>query len=184
MNVIPTEIPDVLILEPKVFGDARGFFLESFNTRVFEQATGIRAAFVQDNHSRSVHGVLRGVHYQMNPPQGKIIRVIGGAVWDVAVDLRRSSPTFKKWAGVRLSDDNKRMLWIPPGFGHGFVVLSERVDFLYKTTAFYDQPSDRALRWDDPTVGIEWPLRELRHAPLLSTKDQNAAAFAQAELFA
>jgi dTDP-4-dehydrorhamnose 3,5-epimerase len=184
MNVIPTEIPDVLILEPKVFGDARGFFLESFNARAFEQATGIHAVFVQDNHSRSVRGVLRGIHYQMNPPQGKIIRVIGGEVWDVAVDLRRSSPTFKKWCGVRLSDDNKRMLWIPPGLGHGFLVLSERVDFLYKTTAFYDQPSDRALRWDDPTVGIQWPLHELGQPPILSTKDQNAALFGQAELFA
>ncbi len=183
MIAIRTEIPDLLILEPKVFGDARGFFVESHNTRIFKQVTGVQADFVQDNHSRSVHGVLRGIHYQMNPPQGKIIRVIGGEVWDVAVDLRRSSPTFTKWVGVRLSDENKRMLWIPPGFGHGFVVLSDRVDFLYKTTAFYDQPSDRALRWDDPAVGIEWPLRELRHAPILSTKDQNAASFAQAELY-
>jgi dTDP-4-dehydrorhamnose 3,5-epimerase len=183
MTVIPTTIPDLLILEPKVFGDARGFFFESFNARTFEQATGIRTPFVQDNHSRSVHGTLRGLHYQMNPPQGKIIRVIGGDVWDVAVDLRRSSPTFKKWAGIRLSDDNKRMLWIPPGFGHGFLVLSDRADFLYKTTAFYDQPSDRALRWDDPDIAIQWPLQELRHPPILSTKDQNAAPFSQAELF-
>ena len=166
-----------------VFGDARGFFFESFSVRDFEQATGIRTTFVQDNHSRSVRGVLRGLHYQMNPPQGKIVRVTGGTVWDVAVDLRRASPTFKKWVGVTLSDDNKRMLWIPPGFGHGFVVLSERVDFLYKTTAYYDQPSDRSLRWDDPAIGIQWPLQELRHAPVLSTKDQNAPSFAQAELF-
>jgi dTDP-4-dehydrorhamnose 3,5-epimerase len=183
MHVIPTEIPDLLILEPKVFGDARGFFMETFNTRAFEQATGIPATFVQDNHSRSVHGVLRGLHYQMNSPQGKIVRVIGGEVWDVAVDIRRSSPTFKKWCGVRLSDENKRMLWIPPGFAHGFVVLSERVDFLYKTTTFYDQPSDRGFRWDDPAIGVRWPLHELRHAPILSAKDQNAVPFAQAELY-
>jgi len=183
MNVIPTEIPGLLILEPKVFGDARGFFFESFSERAFEQATGIRTHFVQDNHSRSVRGVLRGLHYQMNPPQGKIVRVTGGTVWDVAVDLRRASPTFKKWVGAILSDDNKRMLWIPPGFGHGFVVLSERVDFLYKTTAYYDQPSDRSLRWDDPAIGIQWPLDQLGQSPVLSTKDMNAASFDQAELF-
>ncbi len=183
MNVIPTAIPDVLILEPKVFGDPRGFFFESFNARTFEQATGIRTPFVQDNHSRSVRGVLRGLHYQLNPPQGKIIRVIGGEVWDVAVDIRRNSPTFKKWVGVTLSDDNKRMLWIPPGFAHGFVVLSERVDFLYKATAFYDQPSDRALRWDDPALGVHWPLDQLDQSPVLSTKDMNASPFERAELF-
>ena len=183
MNVMRTEIPDLLILEPKVFGDARGFFFESFSARVFEQATGVRAMFVQDNHSRSVRGVLRGLHYQMNPPQGKIVRVIGGEIWDVAVDLRRSSPTFKKWVGVTLSDENKRMLWIPPGFGHGFVVLSERVDFLYKTTAYYDQPSDRSLRWDDPTIGVKWPLELLGQAPVLSAKDMNGTPFEQAELY-
>ncbi len=183
MNVIRTEIPDLLILEPKVFGDARGFFFESFNARVFQQATGMSPQFVQDNHSRSVHGVLRGLHYQMNPPQGKLIRVIGGTVWDVAVDIRRNSPTFKKWVGVELSDENKRILWIPPGFAHGFVVLSETVDFLYKTTAFYDQPSDRAIKWDDPALGIAWPLSQLKRAPALSAKDQNAAAFERAELF-
>jgi len=183
MNVIHTEIPDLLILEPKVFGDARGFFFESFNARIFEQATGIHASFVQDNHSRSVRGVLRGLHYQMNPPQGKIVRATGGTVWDVAVDLRRSSPTFKRWLGVTLSDENKRMLWIPPGFGHGFVVLSERADFLYKTTAYYDQPSDRSLRWDDPAIGVQWPLDQLGQPPVLSTKDMNATPFERAELF-
>ena len=183
MNVIRTEIPDLLILDPRVFGDARGFFFESFSARVFEQATGVHAAFVQDNHSRSVRGVLRGVHYQMNPPQGKIVRAIGGEIWDVAVDLRRSSPTFKKWVGVTLTDENKRMLWIPPGFGHGFVVLSERVDFLYKTTAYYDQPSDRSLRWDDPAIGIKWPLELLGQAPILSAKDMNGVPFERAELY-
>lgn len=183
MNVIRTAIPEVLILEPKVFGDPRGFFFESFNARTFEQVTGIQTAFVQDNHSRSAHGVLRGLHYQMNPPQGKLVRVIGGEVWDVAVDIRRHSPTFKQWVGVNLSDENKRMFWIPPGFAHGFVVLSERVDFLYKTTAFYDQPSDRVLRWDDPEIGIQWPLANLDQAPVLSTKDLNAPSLRQAELF-
>jgi dTDP-4-dehydrorhamnose 3,5-epimerase len=183
MNVLRMEIPDLLIIEPKVFGDDRGFFLESFNARCFESATGVHANFVQDNHSRSVRGVLRGLHYQMNQPQGKMIRVVNGEVWDVAVDLRRNSPTFKKWAGVRLSDENKRMLWIPPGFAHSFLVLSDRVDFLYKTTAFYDQLSDRALRWNDPTIGIQWPLHELNQDPILSMKDMNAALFPQAELF-
>jgi dTDP-4-dehydrorhamnose 3,5-epimerase len=183
MKVVPTEIPDLLILEPTVYGDARGFFVESFNAGVFEKATGVRTTFVQDNHSRSACGVLRGLHYQIRQPQGKIVRVIGGKVWDVAVDLRRSSPTFKKWVGVWLTDENKRMLWIPPGFGHGFLVCSPSVDLLYKATAFYDATADRALRWDDATIGIRWPLEELRQAPILSTKDLNAAAFAQADLF-
>jgi dTDP-4-dehydrorhamnose 3,5-epimerase len=183
MKVIPTEIPDLLILEPKVFGDARGFFIESFNANTFEHETGVRTTFVQDNHSRSTCGVLRGLHYQIRNPQGKIVRVIGGKVWDVAVDLRRSSPTFKKWVGVWLTDENKRMLWVPPGFGHGFLVFSPSVDLLYKATAFYDPSSDRALRWDDPTIAVRWPLEELGRAPILSTKDLNAAMFAQAELF-
>lgn len=183
MNVIRTKIPDLLILEPKVFGDSRGFFFEAYNERVLEQAAGIKAHFVQDNHSRSVKGVLRGLHYQINNPQGKLVRVIGGDVFDVAVDLRKSSPTFRQWVGVRLSDENKRQFWIPPGFGHGFVVMSESVDFIYKTTAYYDQPNDRSLKWDDPAIGIEWPLAELGMAPVLSTKDLKAASFAQADLF-
>src|SRR4051812_40257498 len=183
MNVIRTEIPDVLIIEPKVFGDARGFFVETFNARTFHEATGLSPNFVQDNHSRSTKGVLRGLHYQIKNPQGKLVRAINGTVWDVAVDLRRSSPTFKKWVGTYLSDENKRMLWIPPGFAHGFVVLSESVDFLYKTTTFYDQPHDRSLRWDDPTIGIQWPLHELQGPPILSTKDLKAPSFELADLF-
>ncbi len=183
MNVIRTKIPDLLILEPKMFGDARGFFFESYNERVLEKEAGIKAHFVQDNHSRSVKGVLRGLHYQINNPQGKLVRVVGGEAFDVAVDLRRSSPTFKQWVGVRLSDENKRQFWIPPGFGHGFVVMSESVDFLYKATAYYDQPSDRSLRWDDPAIGIEWPLGELGMAPVLSTKDLNAVPLERADLF-
>jgi dTDP-4-dehydrorhamnose 3,5-epimerase len=183
MNVIRTEIPEILILEPKVFGDARGFFFESFNERVFEQATGMRPHFVQDNHSRSVRGVLRGLHYQIQNPQGKLVRVVGGEVFDVAVDIRRSSPTFKKWVGARLSDENKRMLWIPPGFAHGFLVLSERVDFLYKTTAYYHQPGDRSLLWNDPAIGVAWPLDEIDAAPSLSAKDIAALPFEKAELF-
>ena len=183
MTVIPTNIPEVLILEPKVFGDSRGFFFESFNARTFQQVTGVVPAFVQDNHSRSCKGVLRGIHYQIRNPQGKLVRAVGGAVWDVAVDLRRSSPTFKRWAGTVLSDDNKRMLWIPPGFGHGFLVLSDCVDFLYKTTAYYDQTADRSLRWDDPALAIQWPLEQLGLPPILSTKDLKAPALTQAELF-
>jgi dTDP-4-dehydrorhamnose 3,5-epimerase len=183
MTNIPTTIPDLLLLEPKVFGDARGFFFESFNARAFHEATGLQPQFVQDNHSRSAKGVLRGLHYQIRNSQGKLVRAVGGTVWDVAVDLRRSSPTFKQWYGAYLSDENKRMMWIPPGFGHGFLVLSERVDFLYKATAYYDQPSDRSLRWDDPTIGIQWPLAELSAPPILSAKDLNATGFEKAELF-
>jgi dTDP-4-dehydrorhamnose 3,5-epimerase len=183
MTVTPTSIPDVLLLEPKVFGDSRGFFFESFNARAFQQATGLTPTFVQDNHSRSSKGVLRGLHYQIRNPQGKLVRVVGGAVWDVAVDLRRSSPTFKQWTGCLLSDENKRMLWIPPGFGHGFVVLSDYVDFLYKTTDYYDPTAERSLRWDDSTLAIGWPLEQLGCPPILSNKDVNAPLFAQAELF-
>ena len=183
MTVIPTNIPDVLIFEPRVFGDSRGFFLESFNARAFHADTGLAPAFVQDNHSRSCKGVLRGIHYQIKHPQGKLVRAVGGAVWDVAVDLRRASPTFKQWTATVLSDDNKRMLWIPPGFGHGFVVLSDTVDFLYKSTDFYDQPSERSLRWDDPTINIQWPLAELAMPPILSPKDLQAPTLDQADLF-
>jgi dTDP-4-dehydrorhamnose 3,5-epimerase len=183
MNVIRTEIPDLLILEPKVFGDSRGFFYESFNAKVFEADTGIRTDFVQDNHSRSAKGVLRGLHYQIQQPQGKLVRVVVGEVFDVAVDLRKSSPTFKKWVGLRLSEENKRLLWIPPGFGHGFLVTSPSADFLYKTTAYYHQPSDRSLKWDDPEIGIQWPLQELGIPPVLSDKDLKGKPLAQADLF-
>lgn len=184
MNILATDIPDVLILEPKVFGDSRGFFMESFNALQFEKAAGLHPQFVQDNHSRSIRGVLRGLHYQLRNPQGKLLRVIGGEVYDVAVDLRRSSPTFKQWTGVHLSDENKRVLWIPPGFAHGFLVLSERVDFLYKTTAYYDAASERAVRWNDPALSIRWPLESLIGTELiLSEKDKAAPLLEKAETF-
>ena len=179
LRVIPTAIPDVLILEPRVFRDARGFFLETYNQFEF-QKVGITAAFVQDNHSRSVRNVLRGLHYQLRKPQGKLVRVVNGAVFDVAVDLRRSSPTFGKWTGTELSDQNKRMLWIPPGFGHGFLVLSETVDFLYKTTELYDGASDRTILWNDPEIGIKWPLDG---EPVVSAKDSAGTPFRLAEVF-
>ncbi|MCG7600444.1 dTDP-4-dehydrorhamnose 3,5-epimerase [Halomonas sp. McH1-25] len=180
MNVIETSIPEVLILEPKVFGDARGFFMESFNQRVFEEVTGCRRAFVQDNHSRSRRGVLRGLHYQLEHPQGKLVRVTQGVVYDVAVDLRRSSPTFGKWVGMMLSAENSRQLWVPEGFGHGFMVLSESADFLYKTTDYYHPASERSIRFDDPDLGIKWPEVE---ALALSDKDRAGTAFRQAEVF-
>jgi len=183
MNVIRTALPEVLILEPKVFGDARGFFFESFNQKAFNEATGLDLPFVQDNHSRSAHGVLRGLHYQIRNPQGKLVRVAQGAVFDVAVDLRRSSPNFGKWVGVELTADNKRQLWVPPGFGHGFVVLSDSADFLYKTTDYYAPQHERALIWNDAHVGVEWPLASLRQAPQLSAKDAVAPAWDQAEFF-
>ena len=172
LTVTPTEIPGVLILEPKVFGDSRGFFLESFNQESFRQATGLDVNFVQDNHSRSRKGVLRGLHYQLPPhAQGKLVRVVNGSVFDVAVDIRRDSPTFGKWVGVELSEENHRQIWIPPGLAHGFLVTSERADFLYKTTSYYHPGVERAIRWDDPAMGIEWPLDG---APVLSTKDAQA----------
>ncbi len=183
MNVIPTSLPEVLIIEPKVFGDARGFFMESWNARAFAQATGVSLPFVQDNHSRSAHGVLRGLHYQIVQPQGKLVRVVAGSVFDVAVDMRRSSPRFGQWAGVELSADNHRQLWVPPGFAHGFVVLSDSADFLYKTTDYYAPQHERALRWDDPHVGIAWPLDRLRGAPQLSGKDAAAPLWDAAEAF-
>ena len=179
-TVIPTSLPDVLILEPKVFGDARGFFFESFNARDFAQCTGLDVAFVQDNHSKSAQGVLRGLHYQIQHPQGKLVRVTQGEVFDVAVDLRKSSPTFGKWEGVVLSAENKRQLWIPPGFAHGFVVTSETAEFLYKTTDYYAPEFERSLLWNDPTVAIEWPIQS---APLLAAKDQAAATLDSAEVF-
>jgi len=180
MNVIPTELPDVLLLEPRVFGDERGFFFESFNARAFAEATGVTREFVQDNHSRSVRGVLRGLHYQISQPQGKLVRVVAGEVFDVAVDLRRGSPTFGRWAGVNLSADNKRMMWVPEGFAHGFLVLSESAEFLYKTTDYYAPEHERCIRWDDPQLAIDWPLQE---APQLSAKDRSGVALAEAELF-
>ncbi len=158
MNVIPTAIPDVLIIEPKVFGDERGFFYESFNQKVFNEATGLDVQFVQDNHSRSSKGVLRGLHYQLPPhAQGKLVRCVRGAVFDVAVDIRKSSPTFGKWVGVELSETNHRQFWIPPGFAHGFLTLSETADFLYKTTDYYMPAFERGIRWNDPQVGVAWP---------------------------
>lgn len=181
MNVIPTSLPDVLILRPRVFGDARGFFLESFNERVFRELTGVRLPFVQDNHSRSARGVLRGLHYQLSQPQGKLVRVVSGRVFDVAVDMRRSSPTFGRWAGAELSADNHHQLWVPPGFAHGFLVLSDSADFLYKTTDYYAPEHERCIAWNDPAIGIEWPLDG---APVLSAKDQQGVPLAQAEVFA
>jgi dTDP-4-dehydrorhamnose 3,5-epimerase len=180
MQVIRSELPDVLILEPKVFGDARGFFYESFNARAFEQATGLACQFVQDNHSRSQRGVLRGLHYQVQQAQGKLVRVTVGEVYDVAVDLRRSSPHFGRWVGVHLSAENKRQLWVPEGFGHGFVVLSEVAEFLYKTTDYYAPEHERCIRWDDPTLAIDWPLDA---PPQLSAKDQAGLAFTEADVF-
>ncbi|WP_028310662.1 dTDP-4-dehydrorhamnose 3,5-epimerase [Derxia gummosa] len=181
MKVIPTALPEVLILEPKVFGDARGFFLESWNARVFAEATGVDLPFVQDNHSRSARNVLRGIHYQMVKPQGKLVRVAAGRVLDVAVDLRRSSPRFGQWVGVELSADNQRQLWIPPGFGHGFAVLSESADFLYKTTEYWLPEHDRSLRWNDPAIGIDW---QLDGEPLVAAKDAAAPLLADAEVYA
>lgn len=180
MNVIPTRLPEVLIIEPKVFGDDRGFFYESFNARAFAEATSCTLPFVQDNHSRSARGVLRGLHYQIEQSQGKLVRVTAGEVLDIAVDIRRSSPSFGQWASVRLSAQNHRQLWVPPGFAHGFVVLSESADFLYKTTDYYAPAAERCIRWDDPQLAIDW---ELDSAPILSAKDQNGKALHEADLF-
>ena len=183
MQAFPTAIDGVFILEPKLFGDARGFFTESYNRRVFEELTGARVDFVQDNHSRSAKGVLRGLHYQVRQPQGKLVRVVRGAVFDVAVDIRRRSPTFGRWVGVELTGDNHRQLWMPPGLAHGFVVLSEVADFLYKTTDYYAPEHERSIAWDDPAIGIAWPLAALGiSAPLLSAKDRAGVPLAQAEL--
>ncbi|MFS2214255.1 dTDP-4-dehydrorhamnose 3,5-epimerase [Telluria sp. Tellsp104] len=179
-TVTPTAIPDVLMLEPKVFGDARGFFYESFNARDFAQATGVDAQFVQDNHSKSAKGVLRGLHYQIQHAQGKLVRVVQGSVFDVAVDLRKSSPTFGRWAGMELSADNHRQLWVPPGFAHGFVVLSESAEFLYKTTDYWYPEHERSLSWNDSAIGIDWPID---FVPQLAAKDQAGKLLAQAEVF-
>lgn len=180
MQAINTELPGVIILEPKVFGDQRGFFFESFNARSFADATGLQCAFVQDNHSRSAKGVLRGLHYQVQQTQGKLVRVTAGEVYDVAVDLRRSSPTFGRWVGVHLSAENNRQLWVPEGFAHGFVVLSEFAEFLYKTTDYYAPEHERCIRWDDPTLAIDWPLEG---SPKLSAKDQAGVSFVDAQVF-
>ena len=169
MRVTPTAIADVLLLEPRVFGDERGFFLESYNEKVFAQATGLQVQFVQDNHSRWQRHVLRGMHFQSENPQGKLVRVVAGAVFDVVVDIRPDSPTYGSWVGETLSVDNQRQLWIPPGLAHGFLVLSESADFLYKTTAYYHPASERCLAWNDPTVAIDWPLGD--KPPLVSEKD-------------
>lgn len=181
MQAIPTAIPDVLIIEPKVYGDARGFFFESYNEHAFAQATGLKVNFVQDNHSRSAKGVLRGLHYQLKQPQGKLVRVVRGSVYDVAVDLRKSSPTFGRWVGAELSEDNQRQMWVPAGFAHGFLVTSESADFLYKTTDYYAPEQERCIAWNDPAIGIQWPLAE---APVLSGKDQQGKLLAQAEVYA
>ena len=180
MNVIQTALPEVLILEPRVFGDERGFFYESFNARAFTEATGLQREFVQDNHSRSQRGVLRGLHYQIEQAQGKLVRVTSGEVLDVAVDIRRSSPNFGKSVAVQLSAENKRQLWVPEGFAHGFVVLSEHAEFLYKTTDYYAPAFERCIRWDDPELAIDW---QLDTPPQLSTKDQAGLALRDAELF-
>lgn len=181
MRVTDTAIPDVKLIEPKVFGDDRGFFMETWNAAAFAEA-GLDFAFVQDNHSRSGRGVLRGLHYQLQQTQGKLVRVTAGAVFDVAVDLRRASPTFGAWVGFELSARNKRMLWVPEGFAHGFLTLEDGTDFLYKCTRLYAPAHERAIRWDDPAIGIDWPLGNI--APQLSAKDQAAVRLADAEVFA
>lgn len=180
MNIIPTEIPEVLILEPRVFGDDRGFFFESFNEKTFADKVGVSARFVQDNHSRSSNGVLRGLHYQIQQAQGKLIRVVSGEIFDVAVDIRRSSPTFGQWVGHFLSAENKQQLWVPMGFAHGFLVVSAMAEVLYKTTDFYAPAQERCIRWDDPDLDIAWPLSA---PPILSTKDQAGVSFHNAEVF-
>lgn len=180
MQIVQTAIPEVLIIEPQVFGDERGFFFESFNQQKFERLTGVNAEFVQDNHSKSAKNVLRGLHYQIQQPQGKLVRVVAGEVFDVAVDVRRHSSTFGQWVGVLLSAENKRQLWVPPGFAHGFLVLKEGTEFLYKTTDYYAPQHERCIRWDDPEIGIEWPLDG---KPLLSAKDQAGLSLNQAEVF-
>lgn len=182
MNIIPTPLKDVVIIEPKVFGDARGFFMETWNQKAFADA-GLNLNFVQDNHSRSAHGILRGLHYQTEQTQGKLVRVTSGKVFDVAVDLRQSSPSFGQWFGVELSDENHRMFWVPPGFAHGFYVMSESADFIYKCTDFYAPHAEHSIRWDDPTLNIQWPIAA-GEAPKLSAKDANGVWFKDAELFA
>jgi dTDP-4-dehydrorhamnose 3,5-epimerase len=180
MNVVTTDLPGVLIIEPKVFGDERGFFYESFNAKAFEEATGLNTQFVQDNHSRSQKGVLRGLHYQLENTQGKLVRVTAGEVLDVVVDIRRSSPHFGRWVAMRLSAENHRQLWVPEGFAHGFAVLSDFAEFLYKTTDYYTPSAERCIRWDDPTLAIDWQLSE---TPQLSAKDLAGKTLQEADLF-
>lgn len=181
MKATPTEIPEVMVIEPRVFGDARGFFFESFNQKAFDEAIGKRVEFVQDNHSRSAKGVLRGLHYQIQHPQGKLVRVVRGAVFDVAVDIRKSSPTFGKWVGIELDEESHKQLWVPPGFAHAFLVLSDTADFLYKTTEFYAPAHERCIAWNDPTLAIEWPTEKA--TPNLSEKDANGTPWAAATFF-
>ncbi len=181
MNVIQTNLPEVLIFEPRIFGDDRGFFYESFNAKKFTELSGIKTTFVQDNHSLSAKNVLRGLHYQISQPQGKLVRVVSGEVFDVAVDIRKSSPCFGQWVGVTLSASNKRQLWVPPGFAHGFMVISDSAEFLYKTTDYWAPEYERCLQWNDPAVGIQWPLQG---APIMSAKDQQGQLLANAEVFA
>lgn len=181
MKVKAADIPGVLIIEPKIFGDSRGFFFESFNQKAFNQATGLDLEFVQDNHSRSAGRVLRGLHYQIRQPQGKLVRVVRGAVFDVAVDIRRSSSTFGRWTGTELTEENHRQMWVPPGFAHGFVVLSDSADFLYKTTDYYAAEFERCIAWNDAAIGIRWPVEG---SPQLSVKDQAGVPLEQAEVFA
>lgn len=180
MKVTPTAISDVLIIEPKVFGDERGFFFESFNKKVFAESTGVICEFVQDNHSKSKQGVLRGLHYQIQQPQGKLVQVISGEVFDVVVDIRNSSPTFGQWVSANLSADNKKQIWIPVGFAHGFLVLSDNAELVYKTSAYYSPAFERCIRWDDEVLGINWPLTK---APMLSEKDTKGMDFKSAEVF-
>jgi dTDP-4-dehydrorhamnose 3,5-epimerase len=182
MKVTQTEIPDVLIIEPKVFGDTRGFFFESFNQSAFEEALGKHVDFVQDNHSRSAKGVLRGLHYQLLQPQGKLVRVVRGAVFDVAVDIRKSSPTFGRWVGIELTEENHKQFWMPPGFAHGFLVLSESADFVYKTTDYYAPASERCIAWNDEELGIDWPTLDI--AIQLSSKDLAGSSLSSADVFA
>lgn len=181
MKAVPTSIPDVFLLEPAVFGDDRGFFFESFNARRFAELTGADVRFVQDNHSRSLRHVLRGLHYQIGQPQGKLVRVISGAVFDVAVDIRRNSPTFGRWVGTTLSAENRLQMWIPPGFAHGFVVTSDAAEFLYKTTDYWAQQHERCILWNDPEIGIEWPIDTM---PVLSAKDSAGSRLKDAEVYA
>ena len=180
MKITPTAIADVLVIEPKVFGDARGFFFESFNQKAFNETTGLDVSFVQDNHSRSARGVLRGLHYQIQQPQGKLVRVVRGAVFDVAVDIRRSSASFGKWVGMELNEDNHKQHWIHAGFAHGFLVTSDSAEFLYKTTDYYAPEHERCIAWNDPAIGIEWPLTT---QPCLSAKDQQGLALREAQKF-
>jgi len=182
-QVMQTPLEGVLVLEPKVFGDARGFFFESFNARDFEQATGVKETFVQDNHSKSAKGVLRGLHYQTQHAQGKLVRVTQGAVFDVAVDIRKGSSTFGKWFGLELSAENKKQLWVPAGLAHGFLVTSESAEFLYKTTDYYHPEFERSILWNDPAIGIDWPLHWLHAPPLLATKDINAMYLKEIDVF-